>query len=599
VADAVFALDADTGGLVDGTAAAADKLEQLKAVIEKDQAALKELEAKMKLLQSGGAVNIAQFKQMKEQLEGKKTSIRNASTEYSNLGGKLSAIGKHQDAFGKSMKDAEAKAKPLSKSIREVGESAGRLGGPAGLPFLGPLISGLGTAMESPILASAVLAVGVIALAAALVAGAAALAFFAFKSADAARTQRIMLGAVAGSEEAGERLGDTIGNIAKDIPIAQKALQDLAVAFTNKGLKGDDLENALRAVSRSTAVLGQQAGSKLQSVVEKSKELKKFMAKAVDFEGTGVTLDDVAKSLAARTKTSFANAKAAIQAGSVDLSTGLQALDDASKTKLGDSADQMKLSFGAIGERASQVFGSLFDDLDIEPVLAVLSRIVELFDEDATEGQALREIMKTVFQPIFDFLGSGAGDALVGFIDNVILGAQQVVIWMLEAKNSITAFARDPIGELNRLGKRLEKVGENIVDGIVAGIKAKGPKIAEELVAQVTGATDVIDVILKMRSPSLVMRHKGEMMMAGMTEGIESEAPAVERAAIAATTNAANANAANDNGGKSAGGRGDIHIHEGAIVISGVKGADDPSFMQRLTEALLQVIATSGAPEPA
>lgn len=81
MAEAVFALDADAGGVVDGSAAAADALEKLKAGIEKDQAALKELTAQMKLLQSGGAVNVAQFKQLKEQIDAKKGSIQKASTD--------------------------------------------------------------------------------------------------------------------------------------------------------------------------------------------------------------------------------------------------------------------------------------------------------------------------------------------------------------------------------------------------------------------------------------------------------------------------------------------------------------------------------------
>lgn len=83
MAEAVFALDADAGGVVDGSAAAADALEKLKAGIEKDQAALKELTAQMKLLQSGGAVNVAQFKQLKEQIDAKKGSIQKASSIHS------------------------------------------------------------------------------------------------------------------------------------------------------------------------------------------------------------------------------------------------------------------------------------------------------------------------------------------------------------------------------------------------------------------------------------------------------------------------------------------------------------------------------------
>lgn len=599
MAEAVFALDVDSGGVVDGSNAAAGALEQLKAKIQGDKDALKELQAQMKLLQSGGAVNIAQFKQLKEQIGDKQNAIRKSSTEYSNLGGKLSELGKSVKSAGKEHADAEKKLIPFGKRIAELGEKTSKLAGPLGLGPLGPMVAGLGTALSNPALLAGVLAVGLVAVAAAAVVAVAAIGVLALKSADAARTSRIFLGAVAGSEEAGEKLGDTISNIGKDIPIAQKALQDLAVAFTNKGLKGDDLENALRAVSRSTAVLGQQAGAKLQSVVEKSKDLKKFMAKAVDFEGTGVTLDDVAKSLAARTKTSFEVAKAAIQSGSVDLATGLQALDAASQTKLGDASDQMKLSLGSIGERAATVFGSLFDDIDIEPVLKTLSKIVEIFDQDSAEGIALREIMKTVFQPIADFAGGGVGDAIIDWIDNVILGAQQLVIWALEARNSIRALARDPLGELERLGSQLWKVGARMVDGIVQGIKAQGPKIKAALIAEVSRAVTGVDIFAIMHSPSMLMHERGVNLVRGATEGIEDEGPSVEKAMVKVTANATDAaKVANDNaGGKGSSQGATITIHE--LHVNGVKGADDPSFKANLTAVLLEVIATSAAPEPA
>lgn len=606
MAEAVFALDVEAGGVVDGSNAAAGALESLKAKIQGDQAALKELQAQMKLLQSGGAVNIAQFKQLKEQIGDKQNAVRKSSTEYSNLGGKLSELGKsvksagkEHDAFGRGLQGALEKTKPLSKSFAELGEHASKLGSPIGLGSLGPMLSGIGAAMLDPITAIAVLSVALIAagVAAAYLAVKAAVAVT--EMADLARTNRIFLGAVAGSEAAGAKLGDMLGDVAKKVPITAKALQDIAVTLSGKGLKDNDLEHSLLAISRATAVLGAGAGQKLQSVVEKSKDLKKFMAKAVDFEGSGITLDDVARSLAARTKTSFAVAKAAIQSGSVDLSTGLQALDAATESKLGGASDKMKLSLSSIGERASQVFGSMFDDLDIEPILKGLSSIVELFDQDSAEGSALREIVKTIFQPLFEVAGGTLFDAIIGYIDNTILGAQQLVIWALEAKNSIVALARDPVGELDRLGGKLYTVGARMIDGIVQGIKAQGPKIKAALIAEVSRAVTGVDIFAMIHSPSMLMHERGVNLVRGTTEGIEDEGPAVEKALVAVTARATDATkVANDNtGGKGSSQGATIMI--GELHVNGVKGADDPSFEAKLTEVLMRVIATSAAPEPA
>lgn len=116
------------------------------------------------------------------------------SSEYSNLGGKLSALGKHQDAFGKSLKEVDTK--PLSKSLFELGERTSKLGSPLGFGGLGPLVSGFGAALADPITAVAVLSVALIAAGVAAVYLAAKAAIAVVEMADLARTQRILLGAV-------------------------------------------------------------------------------------------------------------------------------------------------------------------------------------------------------------------------------------------------------------------------------------------------------------------------------------------------------------------------------------------------------------------
>ena len=85
--------------------------------------------------------------------------------------------------------------------------------------------------------------------------------------------------------------------------------------------------------------------------------------------GTTTVALNVATALAKRTKTTMANAKESIKAGAVDLATGLQALDEATKNKLGGVAAKMNISLGSIFERGKNGLASIFAGIDIEPLL--------------------------------------------------------------------------------------------------------------------------------------------------------------------------------------------------------------------------------------
>lgn len=385
-----------------------------------------------------------------------------------------------------------------------------------------PAIQGLAAALTNPYVLLTLFAVAGIAATVAITA-------LAVKMADAARTARIFLGAVAGNEFAGKRLGATINRLAKDIPIARQALQDIAVQLTNKGLADSNLEHALNAISRSTAVLGSAAGAKLQSIVEKSKELKRFMAQAVDFEGSGISLDDMANALAVRAKTSFAAAKSAIKAGSVDLATGLAALDDATKKKLGKASDKMKLSLTAIGERAGQVFANIFSTLDPEPVLQLLSDMVEMFDENAAAGKAMRAICETMLQPLLNFVGGSGGDAVKMWIEGLVIATLTAAIGFFTLRNAVRNFANAASEKFGELVAKAKKLGKDIIQGILVGVTAGAPAVGNAIEAAVSSGLDKGAAVAEVRSPSRVMYRLGQWIMRGLGLGVEDETPEVER----------------------------------------------------------------------
>lgn len=571
---ASFAVELDASQVEDGAEDAASALEKMREKIEADQKALRDLQGAMGRLK-GNSNEVAEAKkQLTERIKATKESLGQAQAGYIKGGGALDLIGKKSDAAGKASK---VNAVAQGEAGKAMGDMAGKAG--AGAAGAGRLAGALAKVGPYAAAAAAILAVTF------------GLALVALKFADAARSAHLANVAMTGSEAAGSKLDARIGALSKSLPMARAELDQIARALTDKGLQGGSLEYALSAVARTTAVLGQSAGAKIQAIAEKSKELKRFTAQALDFTGTGVTIDDVAKSLAKRTKTSLAAAKESIKAGAVDLATGLEALDNATKAKLGGAAAAMNLSLSSIFERGKSGFAGIFAGLNIEPVLKALSDIVGLLDSSSESGKALREIAKVALQPLIDFVG-GQGSTVVGFFEKLVIGALIFAIMILKAKNAVKSFATNAKESITGVGDSLSSLGSNIIDGLVAGIKAGAAKVGKALKGVVDGAVQEAKEALGIASPSKVFALMGRQSMQGYEVGVEEAAPAAQKATAAAIAPQQQPQAAPSPAGQARGGNTyTFHLH-------GVPGADDPSFEQRVLGLLHRALVMSGEAVP-
>lgn len=503
---AVFVLDVNTGGVKEGSQAAAGELDKLSASISKDKAALKELEAQMKLVQSSSKVDIQSFKRLKEQIDEKKRSIQGSSESYVAMGGKLGDVGKKASAFAGEAKKAGTAIQGAGAASQSAGVIMSRLG---------------------PLLANPYAALGAVAVAAAT-AGIALLGF-GISSQDAARRNQIVAAAMTGSAEAGAKLNGRIGQLAKDLPIAKEEIRSLAVGLNDKGLKGNALESALGAVARTTSVLGSSAAGKLDAVINKSKDLKRFTAQALDFTGSGIALDDVASALAKSTGVSMAAAKESIKAGSVDLATGLKALDDATKTKLGGAAKELNTSLGAIGNRAGANLAGLFSTLKVEKFLGVVSDVVDMLDQSSETGKALADIVGRTFQPWLNLVGNNGG-GIVSFLKDVVIFTLDVEYAALRARNKIKAFAQDPVGEISALAEKFKELGTAMIDGLVNGILGGKGKALTAMLGVGESMKTGFAAKIESRSPSRVYDRFGQYQVEGLAQGIKRTAPVAHRA---------------------------------------------------------------------
>lgn len=454
-------LSAPTSG-ADGLAAS---LEKLKAKIQEDQKALSGLQAALKNLQGGASVNIQAVKNLQNQIAARKASLASAQESFVNLGG----------SFGDTAKAAEA----AGGGISDIAGAATMAGGPLG-GLIGKgsqLIQTFGKLGVAGVAIIAVVAIA--ALVTAAIAAVVALARFGLAAADAARSAGIFREAATGSAAGGKALGAVVDQLAAKLATPREELEKLGLALARSGLTGSALASAFSSIATASAVMGDAAGSALQSIIDRARVSKRFLLSAFDLKGTGLALQDVGQALAKRLGISVQSAMAALQSGQVKLNDGLAAMDDAVQSKFGGLAAKQALGFGVQMEKLRENLTRLFADVNIEPFLKGLKEITSLFDQNSATGKALKVLFESLLNPLFAGLGKLA-PFFKGVFQGMVIITLMFAIGVLKAKNALNElFGGKALGGLITL--------EN---GLIAG------KIAMVLIGSAVAALTILLGIL-------------------------------------------------------------------------------------------------------
>src|SRR5262249_39774391 len=128
---------------------------------------------------------------------------------------------------------------------------------------------------------------------------------------------------------------------------------------------------------------------------------------------------------------SMAAASAALANGQVKVEDFTRALRDATRARTGDALQKLALS---LPEQFARARDDLEEIVKVDPskILGGLHSILGLLNESSATGKALRSLMKTVFQPIVDFVGSKVFPFLRGMILGIVWVTVELAIAALE-----------------------------------------------------------------------------------------------------------------------------------------------------------------------
>jgi hypothetical protein len=148
-------------------------------------------------------------------------------------------------------------------------------------------------------------------------------------------------------------------------------------------------------------------------------------------------------------------------------------------------------------------------------------------------------------------------------------------------------------------GLSLSEIGTQLIDGLVAGLMSAGPKVLSAITGIAKGAITAAKTALGIASPSKVFAEIGMHTAAGMEQGVDGGADAVQGSMEAIVEppavsggGGAPAASAGASGGIAGGAGGNVYN----ITINGASGDDD--FLSKLRDAcaLLSIQSGGGAP---
>lgn len=105
--------------------------------------------------------------------------------------------------------------------------------------------------------------------------------------------------------------------------------------------------------------------------------------------------------------------------------------------KLGVIVSKQMLGLSAQSETFKKNIGGLFGDLNIEPVLNGLQRLVALFDENTAAGAAIKFLFESVFQPLIN-QADAAATAVEAFALGFLIGLTKLYIAVKPAIKAVS-----------------------------------------------------------------------------------------------------------------------------------------------------------------
>ena len=434
-----------------------------------------------------------------------------------------------------------------------------------------------------------------------------------------------------GIAEAGQRTYEMVRVMSRTLPIPQEKAFESAQELLSLGLQGQNrLHNTVQAIAYMQGVMGDQAGSKLKSIISSTQGTTMggrfrgtFSVTPQELKEIGLSYDQLTNVLAAKLGKSNAVTKQMLMYGRIDAATGIDALNDAvAKGGIGKSLKDALLAPDVLMRQFKEHVRDLFKDVDAKPLLQEIRNIVNLFDQGNATGRGMKDTITSVSKTVISF----AKEALVqaqlavlrfgtfvyraalplkpmvnefkklahnkSFMEGLTIAVYAFGGAILVAAGALLMFGYIWASFFNlneKLTERIpewERTGVDLVAGLVRGVALGGKQFEDAMHDLGVGGLKQIKDVFEIHSPSRKMMDAGRQLTAGLRMGAAEGGLDIYGGGIAVTTKAGAAQGAS-------GAPVSVTIAPGAIVISG-GNAPMPDMHRMVEDAMADLVERIG-----
>jgi len=579
---ATFSVAVDDG--VSGPAEdAAKAIEALRDRMKEGESSIKDMSAALRRLRGSSDEVKAAKESLKAKIQAERDALSKSQLEMLKSADAAKKLTERDKALAKQKEAAKDKAKGLSNAINAAGGPVASL--KAKLGSLQEVLGGAGGGMNAAAFAAAGLVTACVAAAAAVGALVVGFAHFVISNANALRSANLFREAAAGSSANAVALGTQVEALARKVPTARSALNELATSLAKGGIQGQTLVDTLNAVGQASAAMGDDAGGKLRELVDRGRLSQRFVVNPMELQGTGLQFDDIANALAEKMHIGVDKARKALFEGAVKLGDGAAAMRAAVEKKFGGLNLRKMLDLNVIIEKLKEKFETLTENVNLEPLLKAFSTLADLFDDTTVTGDAIKQLVTILGGSLIKGMTDGV-PLVKKFFQGMLIGALTAGIAFLQLRNRIRATFGDvevlkgidglqvaltagkviilgmiaglaalvgwltlagaavylivkPFIELGKLAKSAYDsltgidwgaAGASIVDGLVTGIKSRVKSATDAIKGVGEAIKKGFKDTLEIHSPSRVFKGYAHSAVDGWEEGADERAPAAASA---------------------------------------------------------------------
>lgn len=568
-----------------------------------------------------------------EVAEAKKKLKAAVAAERDQISQGVLALGKH----GKTLQDVTQKTKaaklPVDQLKSSLGEMKATLAGLGILAVTGTIV-GLGVAAYET---------------------GKKLAGFVLENADLLRTQGLLREAATGSAENARAFGNQIDALADKIPTARNELQelslDLSKSLIGTRISGQGIVDTFNAIAQAGAALGKGAGSRIEEIITRGKNVGRFSLGRQELmgSGAGIGFEDVSKALAKNLKIGLGDAQRQLQFGRVKIEDGAKAVRDAIEGKFANVNTRQMLSLTTIWQKFKDNLTRLTADVKLEPILNGVKRLADLFSETTVTGDLLKTAISG-FGTILGLTFTRGVPTAERYVKQIVNQILRWELYMLKNKKSIVDMVGTALEKLKILGaafnavvtgvnlvsqaiyeltegwkqidfgfigdqfrkglkdlwnesdlKAFVDIGAKIIDGMIQGLKAGWGRLKAGVLGAVTKVKEYFTGPqgIDAHSPSKLFEKYGQQSTEGYAQGLERGAPAAGVAAQGVIPRAPQVSGSSIRAGASIGSvRVSVNVSfpgvtDGAGASAALSG---PTFKAQLTAALEDILRGAGLP---